>query len=121
MQQEQTARRAAAAALGAARCAAVRIGLGARIITAAVRRRLARTGTEDEVDIQLHRLGEMVYATHTGTPTDSGALLAQMKKVDAAVERLRTAEAGAGARRCPVCGGEADGGDAYCGACGQKL
>ena len=91
----------------------------------AVRLRCEAARTEGEMDGKLMEAGEMVYATHTGTPTESEELLAKLQEIDVLKARLaelneslgRTAEDVS----CPACGAAAQDGDHYCRACGGKL
>ena len=76
------------------------------------------------VGTALREVGEMIYATHTGHPTDSDALLAKLREIDGLREQIRRLERtplreeGAG---CPACGAPVRDGDVFCGACGKKL
>ena len=70
-------------------------------------------------------VGEMIYATHTGTLTESEVLLAKLQEIDALrakidqLEREITRLQGGGI--CPHCGAAAQSGDAFCRECGGKL
>nr|WP_326184819.1 zinc ribbon domain-containing protein [uncultured Oscillibacter sp.] len=86
--------------------------------------RIRAATLEGSVDGALMELGEMLYATHTGDPTDSEVLLAKLQEIDglkaelAAVnERIDREQA----RTCATCGAEAREGDAFCRECGGKL
>lgn len=80
-----------------------------------------------EVNLQLREVGEMIYATHTGQPTESEVLLAKLQEIDglkgqiaaleAEISRQHTQQEGG----CPVCGTVPKEGDQYCRACGEKL
>ena len=75
-----------------------------------------------EVNLQLREVGEMVYATHTGTPTDSDRLLEKMQEIDGLKARLRELEGEPVIHLlCPCCGSEVREGDVYCRDCGEKL
>lgn len=78
-----------------------------------------------EINVCLREVGEMMYATHTGDPTDSEALLAKLREIDMLHERLRGLNADIAAAQggvvCPGCGAPAKGGDAFCRECGEKL
>ena len=70
----------------------------------------------------LRELGELLYATHTGTPTDSEALLAKMEEIDRLKARIRELEGDPVVHLlCPRCGREVRPGDVYCRDCGEKL
>lgn len=78
-----------------------------------------------EVNNALKEVGQLLYATHTGTPTDSDILLAKLQGIDALYAeiaelqgQIRKEEA---AHTCPTCGAFTREGDAFCGACGDKL
>ena len=51
------------------------------------------------MDAALRQVGEMIYATHTGTPTESEVLLAKLQEIDAL--RAGHPPAGAGDRPAP--------------------
>lgn len=70
---------------------------------------------EAEINLQLRELGEMLYATHTGTPTDSEALLEKMQKIDALKAELSAGPTGAKAKAAPSCGSAAEAADTPCG------
>ena len=78
------------------------------------------------VSTALREVGEMIYATHTGSPTESEALLAKLQEIDGLKEQIAALEAEIGrqhaaAGECPVCGSEAREGDQFCRQCGEKL
>ena len=75
-----------------------------------------------EVNACLRELGELLYATHTGTPTDSDVLLAKMQEIDSLKARLRELEGDPVIHLlCPRCGREVRPDDVYCRDCGEKL
>ena len=79
-----------------------------------------------EVNLQLREVGEMVYATHTGNPTESETLLAKLQEIDGLKAQIAAVEAEIGrqhtaAGECPVCGTEPPEGDQFCRECGEKL
>jgi uncharacterized small protein (DUF1192 family) len=81
---------------------------------------------QTEVSAQLRSIGELVYATHTGEPTDSDVLLQKLQVIDglkAQIDALtaEVAKARGVAPVCPVCGTPGVTGDAFCRGCGRKL
>lgn len=79
-----------------------------------------------EMNLQLREVGEMVYATHTGNPTESETLLAKLQEIDGLKAQIAAVEAEIGrqhtaAGECPVCGTEPREGDQFCRECGEKL
>ena len=77
-----------------------------------------------EVKGKLQELGELLYATHTGTPTESEVLFAKMEEIDALKAEIAALEAALGREKkaaCETCGAEVQEGDAFCRACGDQL
>ena len=120
-QVRQTCRRASAAAVDAAYLAshqALRLMDSAKL-------RLHLAELENRRDRELCRVGQLVYATHTGDPTDSEQLLEQLRAVDGVNDQIAEVEAELvrrnGGQVCSRCGGASAGGDRYCRHCGAKL
>ena len=80
---------------------------------------------KSQISAQLKTVGEMIYATHTGTPTDSDDLLAKLQEIDELNARLAELNALLGRReeaaRCSSCGAVNREGDQFCRECGTKL
>ena len=80
-----------------------------------------------EVNTALRELGEMLYATHTGTPTDSDVLLGKLQEIDelnarlAELNELLGRQTEPAAPRCGSCGAPVREGDLFCRECGGKL
>lgn len=70
------------------------------------------------VSTALREVGEMIYATHTGTLTESEVLLAKLQEIDGLEWEIARLQGGA---VCPFCGAAARSGDVFCRECGQKL
>ena len=77
------------------------------------------------VNAALKEVGEILYATHTGNPSDSEILLAKLQEIDALKaeiarmqEEIKKEEA---AHVCRTCGGVNREGAVFCGECGEKL
>ena len=77
---------------GLARDAICTMGLGAKRLTDAAKRQLEIADLRAGVNVGLRELGELLYATHTGTPTDSDRLLEKMQEIDGLKARLRELE-----------------------------
>lgn len=77
-----------------------------------------------QVAQELQAVGGMIYATHTGTPSDSDALLSKLQEIDALNARIGEDNARIASLRgpvCPHCGASVRKGDAFCRECGTKL
>ena len=77
------------------------------------------------VNAALKEIGEILYATHTGNPSDSEVLLAKLREIDALKaeiadmqSRIKREEE---QRTCRTCGSAVRDGAAFCGECGEKL
>ncbi len=107
---------------GLARDAICTMGLGAKRLTDAAKRQLEIADLRAGVNAGLRELGELLYATHTGTPTDS-------ERAGEKWRRSRASRRGSGSWRenpvihliCPRCGQEVQPDDVYCRDCGEKL
>ena len=73
------------------------------------------------VSTALREVGEMIYATHTGTLTESEVLLAKLQEIDGLRQQIDRLERLQGGAVCPFCGAAARSGDVFCRECGQKL
>ena len=80
---------------------------------------------KNKVNTLLREVGAMVYATHTGSPTESEALLAKLSEIDAAQAEVDAVQAKINAARgietCIVCGSRLLPGDQFCRECGGGL
>lgn len=80
---------------------------------------------KSDVNAALKEIGEILYATHTGNPSDSEVLLAKLQEIDAL--KAEIAEMQAQIKReeeqhtCCTCGSDVKEGAAFCGECGEKL
>ena len=91
----------------------------------AARLRLQIAALEGRVKGCFAQIGEMLYATHTGTPTDSEALLSKLQEIDRLRADIAALQAPASAPRpagaCPTCRAPVYEGDVFCRECGGKL
>ena len=115
-----------AAGVGAAaRCGAAKAGKAAENALSYTRGRVAIADKRAEVNLQLRRIGEMVYATHTGDPTDSDTMQTALEAVDALKEQIAQKERELlsirGVTVCTTCGAANPVGHVYCSNCGQPL
>ena len=80
---------------------------------------------EDEIMLQMCTIGELIYATHRGTPSDSAHLQKILEYVDDLEDEIEGHEQQIklllGIVPCPVCGEDIAQGDVYCQKCGQPL
>lgn len=100
----------------------------ATIMTGAVRcarLRLRALELQGALRGQMRRIGELVYATHTGTPTPSDTLQAALEEADRLHEALdecqRALAEARGCAVCGLCGAENPRDSTHCARCGQPL
>ena len=109
----------------AAADAAYGVGKKAGELLSVAKLRIRAATLESAVDEGLRELGAMLYATHTGDPTDSEVLLAKLQEIDGLKAELREVNEGIGrgqeAGTCATCGAAVREGDAFCRECGGKL
>ena len=99
---------------------------GAEKLADAVRLRCQAARVEGEVDGKLMEAGELVYATHSGNPTESGELLQKLQEIDELKARLAELNETLGRTPeedpvCPGCGEAVKEGDHFCRSCGETL
>ncbi len=109
----------------AAKAGAVKAGKAAENAVAYTKGKVAIADRRAEISLQLRRIGEMVYATHTGDPTDSDKMQAALERIDALKEEIREKERELQSIRgvvvCPGCGSANGVGHIYCSSCGRNL
>lgn len=115
---------AEAACKGAADAAYAAQQAGTELLASAkVRIRIVEL--ESEVNAQLRELGKLLYATHTGNPTESETLLEKLEQIDKLHAELAVLKGGiakeAPAPTCPTCCASVQEGDEFCRECGGKL
>ena len=101
--------------------------VGRRAEDAASRSRLERAVRDlrEEIDIQMQAVGELIYATHRGSPSNSDDVQEILEYVDGLYEELEGHQQELkrlrGMLLCAACGAENDGVNLYCHNCGQPL
>lgn len=93
------------------------------VLAAKLRRRVR--DLEEEIDLQLAEVGALVYATHTGEPSDTGEMQEILSYIDGLYEELAGHEEQlllmAGYRPCPDCQTMNAPENGFCQECGKKL
>ena len=119
-----TAYGAAVRAGGAAVNVASAVGRKTGELADSAKLRFHAATLEGRVEGTLAEVGELLYATHTGSPTDSEVLQAKLENIDALKAELAEINRQLGretAAACPACGAESRPGDVFCRNCGGKL
>jgi len=100
-------------------------GKKANELLSVAKARVKIAGLNADVNTALREAGELIYATHTGNPTDSEVLLAKLQEIDALKEQIARLEEEIGKEAapevCPTCGAEKKEDAAFCGECGGPL
>ena len=121
----ESVQRTAVQAGNVASDAAYGVGKKANELLAVAKLNIKIMELKGQVKTQMQELGQLLYATHTGTPTDSEVLLAKLQEVDALYAQIAELEALMGRQpapaACPDCGTEFQEGDIFCRECGRKL
>ena len=80
---------------------------------------------EDEIALQMCTIGELVYATHRGNPSDSDTMQKILEYVDDLEGEIEGHEQQLklllGIVPCPICGKDIALDDVFCQNCGQAL
>jgi len=94
-------------------------------VLAYTKAKLAVMELKSAVRTQLMQIGELVYATHTGDPTDSETMEEVLRRIDILKEEIRAKEwemaSIRGVRVCAGCGCASGLEHAYCSNCGKQL
>ena len=80
---------------------------------------------QEEISLQMRALGELVYATHCGTPSDSDELQKILEYIDDLRDEIKGHEEQMtllrGTRRCPGCNHEIADAESFCENCGHPI
>ena len=91
----------------------------------AAKLRLLIVDRKAEVNTLLREIGELLYATHIGEPSDSDIMLSKLQEIDAVKAEIAALEEQAGIKAepavCDTCGAAVREEAAYCEECGEKL
>ena len=109
----------------AARNGAVRAGQTAENVVHYARVKISILDLKAEISTRMRTVGELVYATHTGNPSDSGTIETVLAEIDDLKSEVRrkTRELGSirGVKVCPFCGSPNGSDDVFCSNCGEVL
>ena len=121
----ETVQRTAIQAGNVASDAAYGVGKKANELLAVAKLNIKIMELQRAVKQQMQELGELLYATHTGNPTDSDVLLAKLEEVDGLYAQIAELEEQIGkeapAPACNTCGAAGQEDALFCGECGEKL
>ena len=123
----ESVQRTAIQASDVAADAAYGVGKRAEALLSTAKLNIRAAELKAQVNEQLKSVGEMIYATHTGTPTDSDVLLAKLQEIDelnarlAELNELLGRQTEPAAPRCGSCGAPVREGDLFCRECCGKL
>lgn len=113
------------AAAGTVRAGVDSLSHRAEILRRQVRLSRAICDLEEEIDRNMQDVGELIYATHRGNPSDSDEVQEILQYVDGLYEELqahrRQLRRLAGAVFCESCGAENLASYSYCHNCGHPL
>lgn len=108
-----------------ARAGAEAVGRRAEDVAARVRLERAVRDLREEIDAQMRAVGELIYATHRGSPSNSDDIQEILEFVDSLYEEMEGHQQELkrlrGALLCAGCGAENERGSLYCHNCGQPL
>ena len=121
----ETVQRTAVQAGDAAAGAAYSVGKAAGELLSVAKLNIRIMDRKAAVNTALREVGEILYATHTGTPSDSEILLAKLQEIDGLKQEIAEMQAQickeTEQHTCAACGSVIREGDVFCGECGEKL
>ena len=105
--------------------AAYGVGKKAEALLSTAKLNIKIADLKAQINQQLKAVGEMIYGTHTGNPTESEVLLNKLEEIDGLYAQIAELEALIGRTpapaACPDCGAPIREGDVFCRECGCKL
>ena len=117
---------ATAAKLGdTAADAAYGVGKKAEVLLSTAKLNIKIAELKQAANREKQEVGEMIYATHTGSPTDSDVLLEKLQDIDKLYAQIAELEPQLGKTErvpaCADCGAPLREGDLFCRECGSPL
>ena len=105
--------------------AAYAAGQVSTVLLATAKVRMKIVELESQVTTAVRVLGKMLYATHTGTPTESEVMIEKLTEIDRLNEELEILKGGIAKEpvvpTCSTCCAQVQEGDEFCRECGGKL
>ena len=105
--------------------AAYGVGKKAETLLSTAKLNIKIADLKSQINQQLKAVGEMIYGTHTGNPTESEILLNKLEEIDGLYAQIALLEEQLGRQpasaACPDCGASVREGDLFCRECGRKL
>ena len=105
--------------------AAYGVGKKAETLLSTAKLNIKIADLKSQINQQLKTVGEMIYGTHTGNPTESEILLNKLEEIDGLYAQITLLEEQLGRQpasaACPDCGASVREGDLFCRECGRKL
>lgn len=96
---------------------------GDAVLAAKIQKRVK--DLEEEIDLQLAEVGALVYATHTGTPSNTSEMQEILEYIDGLYEEIEGHERQLllmqGYQFCPACDEANAPENAFCQECGKSL
>ena len=120
-----TVQRTAVQAGGVAADVAFGVGKKTNELLSVAKLRVRIASLESDIRDLYSQIGELLYATHTGAPTNSEILLEKLQEIDGLKAEIAQLQSDISkeesAHTCPTCGAFTKDGDSFCGSCGGPL